>query len=288
VEIKHINPRGHLYLEPLKELAHEPALLYLKGSLPANRQISVAIVGSRKPTSYGKEVTFKLAYNLAKRGVVIISGLAYGVDSIAHRGALAAGGVTIAVLPSALEQIYPAAHRRLAEEIIEKGGALISEYGSGTSPQKYQFLARNRIISGLADAVIITEAGERSGTLSTTNHALDQNKEVFAVPGNITSHLSIGPNRLIQQGAHPILSAESVLEVLAPHLLEAQAPEALGSTPAEKMLVKLIQQGIRTSDELQRQSGLSASEYASTLSLLEIQGVISFQTPNQWTLIGCN
>jgi DNA processing protein len=283
VEIKHIDPRGHQYLEPLKELAHEPALLYLKGSLPANRQISVAIVGSRKPTPYGKEVTFKLAYNLAKRGVVIISGLAYGVDSIAHRGALEAGGVTIAVLPSGLEQIYPAAHRRLAEEILEKGGALISEYESG-SPQKYQFLARNRLISGLADAVIITEAGERSGTLSTTNHALDQNKEVFAVPGNITSHLSIGPNLLIQQGAHPILKADDVLEVIAPHLLQSQASLTLGSSPAEMSIIQLLQEGVRNGDELQQRSGLNATEFATSLTMLELNNVICNSHANQWSL----
>jgi DNA processing protein len=283
VEIKHINPRGHQYLELLKELAHMPALLYLKGSLPANRQISVAIVGSRKPTPYGKEVTFKLAYDLAKRGIVIISGLAYGVDSIAHRGALEAGGTTIAVLPSGLDHTYPAGHRRLAEEIVEKGGALISEYESG-NPRKYQFLARNRLISGLADAVIITEAGERSGTLSTTNHALDQNKEVFAVPGNITSLLSIGPNRLIQQGAHPLLSADDVIEVVAPHLLQPQAALPLGSNPAETMIIDLLQKGIRETGTLQQQSGLNASEYASTLSMLELQGIIRSVGVNQWTL----
>jgi DNA processing protein len=283
VEIKHINPRGHQYLEPLKELAHMPALLYLKGSLPANRQISVAIVGSRKPTPYGKEVTFKLAYNLAKRGIVIISGLAYGVDSIAHRGALDAGGTTIAVLPSGLDHIYPAGHRKLAEEIVEKGGALISEYESG-SPQKYQFLARNRLISGLADAVIITEAGERSGTLSTTNHALDQNKEVFAVPGNITSHLSIGPNRLIQQGAHPVLKADDILEVIAPHLLKSQPELVMGSNSAEIKILQLIQNGIRNSDELHRQSKLSAIDFTTTLTMLELNGTIYNLGGNMWAL----
>jgi DNA processing protein len=281
VEIKHINPRGHRYLEPLKELAHMPALLYLKGSLPANRQISVAIVGSRKPTPYGKEVTFKLAYDLAKRGVVIISGLAYGVDSIAHRGALEAGGTTIAVLPSGLDHIYPAGHRKLAEEIVEKGGALISEYESG-SPQKYQFLARNRLISGLADAVIITEAGERSGTLSTTNHALDQNKEVFAVPGNITSHLSIGPNRLIQQGAHPILKVDDILEIIAPHLLHSQIPIVRITNPKEMKIIELIRRGIGNRDELQQQSGLSAGEFASLLTMLELNGTLYNPSPNQW------
>jgi DNA processing protein len=244
----------------------------------------VAIVGSRKPTSYGKEVTFNLAYSLAKRGVIIASGLAFGVDAIAHRGALEAGGTTIAILPGGLESIYPAAHQKLAEEIVEKGGALLSEYESG-KPQKYQFLARNRIISGLADAIVITEAGERSGTLSTTNHALDQNKEVFAVPGNITSLLSIGPNRLIQQGAHPVLGADDILEVIAPHLLQPQTSFPLGSNPAETKIIKLLQQGTRSNDELQQQSRLSTSEFASTLTMLEINKVIRSSGSNQWMLM---
>lgn len=283
MEIKHLNIRGHQFLSPLKELAHAPESLYVKGHLPSERQPVVAIVGTRKPTPYGKEVTFDLAYKLAKRGVVIVSGLAYGVDATAHRGALEAGGTTIAILPSGLEQIYPAAHKRLAQEIIEKGGALISEYGSG-SPQKYQFLARNRIISGLSDAVIITEAGERSGTLSTTNHALDQNKEVFAVPGNITSMLSVGPNRLIRQGAQPLLSADDVLEVIAPHLLQPQTVLALDSNSSEAKIIELLQQGVRKADELQQKSELNTSEFASTLTMLEINGVIRSPGGNQWVL----
>lgn len=244
----------------------------------------VAIVGTRKPTPYGKEVTFNLAYNLAKRGVIIVSGLAFGVDAIAHRGAMEAGGTTIAILPSGLENIYPGTHRKLAEQIVEKGGALISEYESSVCPQKYQFLARNRIVSGLTDAVIITEAGERSGTLSTTNHALDQNKEVFAVPGNITSMLSVGPNRLIQQGAQPLLSADDVLEVIAPHLLQPQTTLALGSNPAETKIIELLQRGVRKGNELQQQSGLSASTFASTLTLLELNGIIHNLSANQWSL----
>lgn len=284
MEIKRINPRGHPFLEPLKELAHAPESLYVKGHLPSERQPVVAIVGTRKPTPYGKEVTFDLAYKLAKRGVVIVSGLAFGVDAIAHRGALEAGGTTIAILPGGLENIYPAAHRKLAEEIIEKSGALISEYESDASPQKYHFLARNRIVSGLADAVIITEAGERSGTLSTTNHALDQNKEVFAVPGNITSHLSIGPNRLIQQGAHPVLNPSDILEIIAPDLLRPQVASTLGSNTSEIKIIKLLHTGVRDSDEIQSRSGLKPSELASTLTTLELNGIIANRGGSIWVL----
>ena len=271
------------YLSSLKELAHKPRSLYVLGELPPTRKVSVAIVGTRRPTPYGKEVTYRLAYDLAKRGVVIISGLAIGVDAIAHRAALEAGGVTIAVQANGLDRIYPSVHQGLARKIVEKG-AIISEYEPDMPARKHQFLARNRLVSGLADAVIVTEAAARSGTLSTVNHALDQNREVFAVPGNITSLLSVGPNRLIQQGAHPALSANDVLEIIAPHLLEGQASLALGSTPEETTLLKLLQSGIRDGNELQRLSGVGASEFSQTLSILEIQGTIRGLGANQWAL----
>jgi len=284
MEIKRVNVRGHSFLQPLKELAHAPESLFLKGRLPMDRQPVVAIVGSRKPTSYGKEITFKLAYDLAKRGVIIVSGLAYGVDAVAHKGALEAGGTTIAVLANGLDTIYPVSHTKLASDILKNGGALLSEYPPETSARQFQFLARNRIVSGLADAVIVTEAGERSGTLSTVNHALDQNKEVFAVPGNITSLLSIGPNRLIQQGASPVLKADDVLEIIAPHLLDAQTTPALGSNPAEISIIQLLEEGKRDGDTLLKESGLNTSEFATALTMLEINGTIRSIGPNQWSV----
>ena len=282
MEIKQVIIRGHNFFQPLKQLTHTPTTLYIKGQLPEGRPPVIAIVGTRKPTPYGKEVTFQLAYNLAKKGVIIVSGLAYGIDATAHKATLEAGGTTIAVLANGLDTVYPVAHQRLAREILNGGGALLSEYPSGTGARQFQFLARNRIVSGLADAVIVTEAGERSGTLSTVNHALDQNKEVFAVPGNITSLLSIGPNRLIQQGAHPVLKAEDILAVIAPHLLQPQTELALGANPAEIRIIELLQQGIRDAEELQRQSSLSASEFATTLTMLEINGDIRQLGGNQW------
>jgi DNA processing protein len=271
------------YLSMLKELAVCPRSLYVSGELPRERKVSVAIVGTRRPTPYGKDVTYRLAYDLAKRGVVIISGLAIGVDAVAHRAALEAGGVTIAVQANGLDRIYPSVNRGLAEKIIERG-AVVSEYDPGVSARKHQFLARNRLVSGLADAVIVTEAAARSGTLSTVNHALDQNKEVFAVPGNITSLLSVGPNRLIQQGAHPALSADDVLEIIAPHLLKQQTSLALGTTPEETTILKLLQSGVRDGNELQRLSGVEASEFSQALSMLEIQGVICGVGANRWAL----
>ena len=283
MESKRIITDGVEYLGTLKELAVSPRSLYVSGELPQIRKVSVAIVGTRRPTHYGKEVTYRLAYDLAKRGVVIISGLALGVDAIAHKAALEAGGVTIAVQANGLDQVYPSVNRGLAKKIVEKG-AIISEYEPGVPARKHQFLARNRLVSGLADAVIVTEAAARSGTLSTVNHALDQNREVFAVPGNITSLLSVGPNRLIQQGAHPALSADDVLEIIAPHLLKEQASLALGNTPEEIAILKLLQSGIRDGNELQRLSGMDVSEFSQTLSMLEIQGIIRGLGANQWTL----
>jgi len=284
MKINSILPERHQFLQIISTIAHVPKRLYILGSLPETRIPTVAIVGSRKPTSYGKEVTYQLAYELAKKGVVIISGLAYGVDAIAHRAALDAGGTTIAILANGLDTIYPSAHAGLAKQILAQGGAIISEYEPAVGARDFQFLARNRIVSGLADAVIVTEAAARSGTLATINHALDQNKEVFAVPGNITSPLSVGCNNVIKQGAHPITSANDVLEIIAPHLLEPQTTLALGSNPQEITIIKLLQQGVRAGEQLQQQSGIPAAEFSQTLSMLEINGDIRPLGGNRWTL----
>lgn len=284
MEIKRYKLEESSYLSSLRGITGAPRSLYVIGSLPVERYHTVAIVGTRKPTSYGKEVTYELAYKLAKKGVIIVSGLAYGIDAIAHRGALDAGGITIAIQANGLDKIYPAANQRLAREIVEKGGAIISEYPTGVGGQKFQFLARNRIVSGLSDAVVVTEAAARSGTLSTVNHALDQNKEVFAVPGPITSPLSVGPNRLIQQGAHPVLSVDDILAVIAPDLLEEQVSLALGDTPLQTKILQLIQSGTRDGDQLQRETGVEASEFLSTLTILEINGLIRPLGGNLWTL----
>ena len=284
MKINTITPDKHKYLQIISSVANNPGSLYYIGNLPNQRITSVAIVGSRKPTSYGKEVTYQLAYDLAKRGVMIISGLAYGIDAIAHRAALDAGGITIAVLACGLHQIYPKTHYSLAKEIIEKGGAIISEYEPDVEARDFQFLARNRIVSGLSDAVIVTEAARRSGTLSTVNHALEQGKEVFAVPGNITSVLSAGCNAIIKQGAHPLTSATDVLEVIAPELLEPISDAPLGSTPSESIIIKLLLQGIRDGDELHIKSGLDISEFSQTLTMMEINGIIRPLGGNQWSL----
>jgi len=285
MKINSIPPDEANFLQIISGIANVPKKVYYIGSLPQQRSAVVAIVGTRKPTAYGKEVTFKIAYDLAKKGVIIVSGLALGVDTIAHKAALEAGGTTVAVLANGLDSIYPATNQQLAAAIIKSGGAIISEYPPGTPARDFQFLARNRIISGIADAVIVTEAASRSGTLATVAHALDQNKEVFAVPGNITSPMSVGPNRLIQQGAHPILEARDVLQVIAPDLVAAQTSLNLGSNPMEITLIDLLRSGVRHGEQLQQQSGLSVSDFSQTLTMLEIGGLIRSLGGNQWTTI---
>ena len=284
MKINRATPAKHNYLQLLAYIPASPKQIFIMGKLPSQRVPSVAIVGTRKPSSYGKEVTQQLSYDLAKKGIVIISGLALGVDGIAHRAALEAGGTTIAVLANGLPQIYPATHKDLADQIIQSGGAILSEYKPETAARSYQFLQRNRIVSGLSDAIIITEAAARSGTLNTAMHALEQGKEVFVVPGNITSPLSTGCNTLLKQGARPVTSIDDVLEIIAPELLQLQTSLALGNTPLETAIITLLQNGIRDGDELQQQSKSSISDFNTALTIMEINGVIRGLGANQWTL----
>jgi len=286
MKISKINRQGIVsdsFLSPLLQLAKPPSELFIKGSMPLSRPPVVAIIGTRRPTAYGKEVTHTLATDLARSGVVVVSGLASGIDTIAHTATLEAGGITIAVLAQGLHSIYPASNRGLAER-ISKNGALITEYEMGEEAMKHHFLARNRIVSGLADAIVVTEAADRSGTFSTVAHALEQNKEVFAVPGPITSLLSAGPNRLLQQGAHVALSAHDILQVIAPHLIVGQRKFVFGDTPLESRIIELIQQGVRSGDELLAKSEANASDYLQALTMLELNGTVKAMGGNIWTI----
>lgn len=184
----------------LKQISDPPLVLYVRGDAKVLSQHAVAIVGTRRPTAYGSSVAHRLAHDLAQRGLVVVSGLARGIDSASHRGALEAPGKTVAVLGSGLDVIYPREHKRLAEKMLESG-ALVSEFPLGTAPTPENFPIRNRIISGLALGTMVVEGAEYSGSLITARLALEQNREVFAVPGNITSAQSFGPNHLIKQGA---------------------------------------------------------------------------------------
>jgi DNA processing protein len=284
MKINEISPQDNPYLQIVTHIAKPPKILYYTGEFPTTRRPSVAIVGTRKPTSYGREVTTRFAEELARKGVVIVSGLALGVDGIAHRAALDAGGTTIAVLANGLPEIYPASHKSLAKEIIEKGGVVMTEYEPHTLARSHYFLERNRIVSGLADAIIITEAAARSGTMNTAAHALEQGKEVFVVPGNITSPMSDGCNQLIKQGATPLTSSEDVLVVIAPDLLTDQTSLPLGTNDLETTIIKLLSEGIRDGDELNQKAAASATELSTALTMLEINGAIRNLGANQWTI----
>lgn len=244
----------------------------------------VAIVGTRKVTLYGKTVTHQFASELAKAGVVIVSGLAIGVDAIAHRAALEAGGLTIAVMPCGLGQIYPSSHCGLAEQILEQGGALISEYPPGSNiAYKNQFVERNRIVSGMSDALLITEATANSGTMHTARFALEQGKDILAVPGNITSPTSIGTNNLIRTGATPASSTQDVFNILG---ISAQAtkPTVRGSTPEEQCILDLLSSDIRDGTELLARSRLPIDQFNQTFTMMEITGKIRSLGVNQWTI----
>lgn len=284
MEIKRILPDEHIFSQRLTDIANPPKSLCYMGKLPEDKAPVVSIVGSRKPSAYGKEVTERLASELAKAGCVIVSGLALGVDGIAQKAALEAGGTVVAVVPD----ISPRTNYRLAMDIIKRGGAVISEWMTGDNKivNRWSFLERNRLVSGLADGIIITEAAERSGTLNTASHALNQGRDLFVVPGNITSPLSAGCNALLKQGAYLITDAEDVLAVIAPEKLQKidNAESPLSSTPEEAIIIKLISDGIRDGDEIHQKSGLSASDFATALTMLEINGVIKPLGANNWTL----
>ena len=288
MEINRILPDEHIFSQRLTNIANPPKSLCYMGKLPETKAPVVSIVGSRKPSAYGKEVTERLATDLAKAGCVIVSGLALGVDCIAQKAAIEAGGTVVAVVPNELPDISPRTNYQLAMSIIEQDGAVVSEWMKGDNKivNRWSFLERNRLVSGLADGIIITEAAERSGTLNTASHALNQGRDLFVVPGNITSPLSAGCNTLLKQGAYLVTDADDVLSIIAPEKLQKDNDQELAAsaTIEEAIIIKLISEGLRDGDEIQQKSGLSASDFATALTMLEINGVIKPLGANNWTL----
>lgn len=211
VKFETITINDRCYPEQLKQIYDAPKKLYVRGNKETLEGFGIAIVGCRDNTKYGEVIAKNLAYNLSKNGVNIISGLAKGIDSFAHIGAIYAKGKTIAVLGNGIDSIYPKENEIIAQKIIEYGGAIISEYPIGTEIEKIYFPARNRIISGLSQGVIVVEAKEKSGSLITADFALEQGREVYAVPGSITSSHSTGTNNLIKDGAIPVTSYKDIL-----------------------------------------------------------------------------
>ena len=276
------------YPSYLRETFDPPCVLYCAGKVDVLEELSVSIVGARKPTPYGRAVAEKLAYDLASRGMVIVSGLARGIDSVAHWGALQ-GGRTVAVMGSGLDVIYPRENRKLFEKIMETG-VVITEFPLKSPPLGYHFPMRNRIISGLSLAVVVIEATKRSGSLITARLALEQNREVMAVPGNTTSELSQGTNWLVKTGAKLVEVWEDVAEELPPPFkdqLLAQTEEktrkALPSVNPneEKVLALLKTDELTPVDELVEKTEFSVSEILSLSLQLELKGYIS-QSPGKY------
>ena len=278
--IKVLTHEDPLYPARLKEIYDYPPVLYVRGNLPVQDEPCLAIVGTRRPTIYGRQVTEEIVADLARSKITIVSGLARGIDSVAHRAALDAGGKTIAVFASGLDIVYPGENAKLAQAIMEHG-AVLSEHPLGAKPKPENFPLRNRIMSGLSLGVLVVEAGERSGATITAHQAVEQNREVFAIPGSILSPASQGTNRLIQEGAKLVRNYTDILQELNLTIVVQQA-EIKEFSPAEhsgaecsveSAILKQLTSEPSHIDEICRRSGLTMPEVSSTLAMLELKGM---------------
>lgn len=263
------------YPSRLKEIYDYPPVLYVRGSLLPEDEWCLAVVGTRRATVYGRQVTEEIVADLARSKITIVSGLAKGVDSVAHRSALDAGGRTVAVFACGLDTVYPSENANLARHIIQQG-ALISEYPLGTRPRPENFPRRNRILSGLSLGVLVTEAGESSGALITAHLALEQNREVLAVPGSILSPASSGTNHLIQEGAKLVRNYTDILEELnlTSVAYQMEMKEIIPASDTESLLLKQLGAEPTHIDEVCRVSGLPTSTVSSTLAMMELKGLV--------------
>ena len=274
------------YPEKLRNIPDPPPYFYFTGQLNVLNGPSLAVVGSRKPSDYGRRITSNIVGELAASGVTIVSGLAYGIDSVAHNAALKSGGRTVAVFGNSLDIIYPAGNRKLADE-IRKTGCLISEFPRGTKPAPFNFPVRNRVISGLCEGVLVVEAQERSGALITANHALEQGRDVLAVPGNIDNRLSDGPNKLLKQGAVPISSARDIFDNFRWHRPEEEKRRSIEKpnlSGEEKVVFDHLSVKPVHLEELIRKAGLGPGKTAEALLNLELKGFIMRKPGNYLVL----
>jgi DNA processing protein len=274
------------YPDLLKFIYAPPVLLYIKGKILPGDGRSLAIVGTRRPTNYGRMMAHKIGSEIAKAGFTVVSGLAYGIDSCAHKAALNVGGRTAAVCGTGLDIVYPAVHRALAKDIIQSG-ALISEFPLGTKIEAWNFPTRNRIISGMSKGTLVIEGGKNSGALLTAKMALDQNRDVFALPGNINSPQSEGPNYLIKLGAKIVTKAEDILEEY--HIKMQVEPEKIAPkmTEGEGQIYNLLQKNGKnlTLDEMVGLSDFSPSQLSVMLLNMEFKGVIRRGAQNRYWLL---
>lgn len=269
----------------LNRLKNPPEhLSYLGSDLSLyNDKKILAVVGTRKPTPYGIRTTKEIVSKLAREGIVIVSGLALGVDCLAHQACLDGNGQTIAVLPSGLDNIYPATNRIIAQDIINSGGTLLSEYTKDHKPKKVEFLERNRIIAALSDAVLITEAAGNSGSLNTANHALQMGIPILAVPGNIDNPMSQGSNFLLKGNASVVTDADDVLKMLGIDSKNSQQSlNLVGQNEQETLVLQKLSKGFTSSEQLQSETKLSNTELQSTLTMLEIESRIYQDQLGNW------
>jgi DNA processing protein len=289
--------RSPEYPESLREIFDPPSVLYVKGVVPVEHTHSVAVVGSRRPTPYGREMSRRLSAELASSGVTVYSGLARGIDGIAHRAAVDTDGQTVAVVGGGLDSIYPAEHTELAQDIVNHGGAVVTEYPVGTRPKPEHFPRRNRVISGLTRGVVVVEGKRTSGAMLTVKWALEQDREVFAVPGNVLSENSDGPNWLIQQGAKLVTSGHDVLEELGIKPTDptgrAKTNKARSAGTQDQLGVDSLARenneiniegrivdfiaasgGTAHVDDITRSASTTASVVSSALTVLELRGVL--------------
>ena len=273
--IKILTWEDEAYPQRLKEIEQPPPVLYIRGEYLPDDLFAVAIVGTRRITPYGRQITEELAAYLAANRITVISGLARGVDAMAHQTALKAGGRTIGVLGSGVDKIYPPEHRALAEKMTEHG-AIISDYAPGTPPDASNFPPRNRIISGLSLAVVVIEAGETSGALITAEFAAEQGREVFAVPGSILAPQSKGTNKLIQHGALPLLSVHDLMQALDLTRMgeHKAARKAIPSDETEARLMNVLSEQPLHVDEIRNQTELPIEKVSATLALMELKGMV--------------
>ena len=273
--IKILTWEDETYPQRLKEIEQPPPVLYIRGDYLPDDLFAVAIVGTRRVTPYGRQITEELSAYLATNGITVISGLARGVDAIAHQTAVKAGGRTIGVLGSGVDKIYPPEHRGLAEKMMAQG-AIVSDYAPGTPPDAANFPPRNRIVSGLSLAVVVIEAGETSGALITAEFAAEQGREVFAVPGSILAPQSKGTNKLIQNGALPLLSVNDLMQALDLTRMgeHKAARKAIPSDETEARLMNVLGEEPLHVDEIRNQTELPIEKVSATLALMELKGMV--------------
>ena len=283
-QINHITTNHKHFPPQLLEIKYPPKHLYVVGGNLNNDSPKIAIIGSRKPSLYGQKVVKDIASKLARAGVIIVSGLAYGIDCMAQKAAVDAGGLTWAVLAGGLDKIYPATNLSLAKKIVATGGALISEYPEGSPSMKQNFIARNRLVSGLSDGVLVVEAAAKSGTQITANFALEQNKIVMAVPGEIYNENSGGTNNLLKVGATVVTSAEDVLNALNLKLKIVAQKKVEGDNDAQNKIIAALNKGLTDSEDILEETELDLSEYTMNLTMLEIKGIIHPLGANHWEL----